>query len=110
MPGHYNRTDLMDSSRLPGEAAAGTQGEATELAETVRGTPSPRPARLPVVRKSERPDEPVTAGLPIGPGPSGAGLPSRGVSTVDIYRALVRRTRDPQLAILLGRMEERMNR
>ena len=64
MAAQFNRTDLMDSSRLPGEAAAETQGEASRRAGVVSETPSPRPARPPVVRRSERPDEPVQAGLP----------------------------------------------
>lgn len=110
MPGHYNRTDLMDSSRLPGEAGAETQGEASARAEVVAGTPSPRPARLPVVRPSERPDEPVQAGLPMGPGPGSYPLPSRGVQTLDVYRALVRKTRDPVLAVLVSRLAERQQR
>lgn len=106
MPGHYNRTDLMDSSRLPGEAAAGTQGEATELAETVRGTPSPRPARLPVVRKSERPDEPVTAGLPIGPGPGPSGVAALGEREVALARLRVAaaRSSSPALHRLVRRL------
>ena len=108
MPGHYNRTDLMDTSRLPGEAAAETQGEASRRAGVVSETPSPRPARPPVVRRSERPDEPVQAGLPIGPGPGRRAMPlSRSQMFFDDMQAILRRTKDPQLAILLGRMMER---
>ena len=108
MPGHYNRTDLMDTSRLPGEAAAETQGEASRRAGVVSETPSPRPARPPVVRRSERPDEPVQAGLPIGPGPGRRAMPqSRSETFIDDLQAILRRTKDPQLAILLGRIMER---
>ena len=108
MPGHYNRTDLMDTSRLPGEAAAETQGEASRRAGVVSETPSPRPARPPVVRRSERPNEPVQAGLPMGPGPGRRAMPqSRSQMFFDDMREILRRTKDPQLAVLLGRMMER---
>ena len=109
MAPQYNRTDLMDSSRLPGEAAAETQGEASRRAGVVSETPSPRPARLPVVRRSERPNEPVQAGLPIGPGPGPAGaamLSPEQQSLIRLRAAAVRR-QSPTLFRLLRRIERR---
>ena len=110
MPGHYNRTDLMDTSRLPGEAAAETQGEASKRAGVVSQTPSPRPARLPVVRRSERPGEPVQAGLPIGPGPGPAGpaaMMSPEQQSLVRLRAAAARRQSPTLIRLLRRIERR---
>lgn len=104
-----NRTDLIgDPSRSPGQLPADAQGQATARSEQQAALPAPRPAHVAnITGPSTRPGEPVQAGLPIGPGPSGQGLPARGDSTMQTLRALLRRTKDPQLAILLGRMEQR---
>ena len=106
MVASLNRTDLMDSSRLPGEAPAGTQGEASRRAGVVSETPSPRPARPPVVRPTERPNEPVQAGLPMGPGPGPTGLPEIGERERALARLRVAagRSSSPALHRLLKRL------
>ena len=107
MPPRSNRTDLVaDTSRAPGALPADTYGEKTPA--EAAPVPAARPARIPnITGPSMRPNEPVQAGLPIGPGPSGHGLPRRGAATLDTYRALLRKTRDPRLAVLIGKMVER---
>lgn len=107
--GYTNRTDLVgDPSRGAGNMPADTQGQKAAKAEQQSALPMPRPAHMAdITGPSTRPAEPVQAGLPMGPGPSGQGLPSRSAATLDTYRALLRRTRDPRLAILIGRMQER---
>ncbi len=104
-----NRTDLVgDPSRSPGQLPADAQGQKAAKAEQQAALPAPRPAHVAnITGPSTRPSEPVQAGLPIGPGPSGQGLPSRSAATLDTYKALLRRTRDPRLAVLIGRMEGR---
>ena len=70
-----NRSDLRNV-KPPMQAAPGQgYGEAkaqmdAQRAVPVAPPPPPQPADLPpLTRPSERPNEPVTAGLPIGPGP-----------------------------------------
>ncbi len=104
-PGKANRTDLLDSSRLPGEAPAGSQGQVARRAEVAQGMP--RAPRTPVLgQKTSRPNEPVTAGLPIGAGPGVNALPARQDTLLDRYRSLLQASGDPVLAVLIGRIEE----
>lgn len=78
-----NRSDLRNSAKLPAKAATGqTYGEAGKQMQAQRAvpmaapptpTPPPQPrvapgSMGPLNRPTERPNEPVTAGAPFGPG------------------------------------------
>ncbi len=107
-PGKANRTDLLDSSRLPGEAPAGSQGQVARRAEVAQGMP--RAPRTPVLgQKTSRPNEPVTAGLPIGagPGPSGMAAMSPDAASLLRLKAAAQRRQSPQLLRLIARIEGR---
>ena len=80
---YSNRSDLRNSAKLPAKAAPGqTYGEAGKQIAAQRAvpmaappapTPPPQPrvapgSMGPLNRPTERPDEPVTAGAPFGPG------------------------------------------
>ena len=84
---HGQRTDLNDASRLPGEAPAGQQGQKVLADAAASGLPQPG-GRGGLMRPTERPGEPVTAGQTLGPGPgpSGSGL-SEADKIRSIYRA-----------------------
>ena len=103
VPGKANRTDLLDSSRLPGETPAGSSGQVAKREALAPQRQVPPPVRG---QGTRRPNEPVTAGLPIGAGPGPTPLPSRGDQTIDRYRALLSASRDPVLAMLVGRLRE----
>lgn len=103
-----NRTDLNVKTRLPMQAATGQPyGAATAQLNAQRAVPMGRPVTdqvpmpapggppsappvppggvTPLHAPSQRPDEPVTAGLPVGPGAGPAGLsllsPAAGYAT-----------------------------
>ena len=82
-----NRSDLRNSAKLPAKAATGqTYGEAGKQMQAQRAVPmaapptdvaptaTPQQPRVapgsmgPLSRPTERPNEPVTAGAPFGPG------------------------------------------
>jgi hypothetical protein len=80
---YSNRSDLRNSAKLPAKAAPGqTYGEAgkqiaAQKVVPMAAPPTPTPPQQPRVapgsmgplnRPTERPDEPVTAGAPFGPG------------------------------------------
>lgn len=70
---YTNRSDL-NESRQPVRAATGQPyGERKQQVEAQRVNPLPQqaspPQVVPIDAPSQRPDEPVTAGLPFGPGP-----------------------------------------
>jgi len=84
---YSNRSDLRNSAKLPAKAATGqTYGEAGKQMAAQRAVPmaapptdvaptaTPQQPRVapgsmgPLNRPTERPDEPVTAGAPFGPG------------------------------------------
>ena len=84
---YANRSDLRNSAKLPAKAATGqTYGEAGKQMAAQRAVPmaapptdvaptaTPQQPRVapgsmgPLSRPTERPDEPVTAGAPFGPG------------------------------------------
>ena len=104
-----NRTDIVaDPTKTPGQLPADAHGEQAAREAAASAMPAaPRQTPGPLIRKSRRPNEPVTAGLPVGLGSGQTPMPSRGTSTMDTYRELVLRSRDPQLAILVGRMGSR---
>lgn len=94
---YSNRTDLNQPNRLPPTAATGqpygqakAQLDAQQAIPLQSGPslPTPPPAAAPDVpyqlpqagdflRPTERPDEPVTAGVPVGPGPGPEALSIR---------------------------------
>lgn len=103
--GFSNRTDLMDTSRSPGQAPASQQGQAQARQHQAAAMPASAPMqRPPVLGPTRRPNEPVQAGLPIGPGPASHSLPGRRDQAMGKLQALVAESRDPQLAVLVGRM------
>lgn len=100
-----NRTDLL--AKTPGETPSDTHGKATERAAAQAALPMSRP---PVLGPTRRPEEPVTAGLPTGPGRGYEPPPRRSEKGMAELRALLRVSRDPMLAIMIGRIEEREGR
>jgi len=106
-----NRTDLI--SRRPGELPADAHGQKAAREAQASALPSgpvSRPLQAgagPLDRPSGRPGEPVTAGLPTGPGRGYEPPPRRSEKGLAELRALLRVSRDPMLAIMIGRIEER---
>ncbi len=97
-----NRTDLvMSPDKSPGAPSASTHGQAAAKERQRAALPMARP---PVLGPSRRPSEPVTAGLPIGPGPGKRPLPRRTDTTLARLRALAADSGDERLAILVGRL------
>ena len=99
--GYSQRTDLNQNRELPVRAAPSQQyGQAaaqsrSQEAVPMAAPPAQPPAPLvapggmgPLDRATERPDEPVTAGAPLGPGPGPEVLPQVGPSPIDVLRAL----------------------
>lgn len=71
------------------------------------GPPPPVPGALPFNRPSDRPNEPLTAGLPIGAGP-GPGVMAPAVDPViETLRAAARTSPNPAVFDLLEFMESR---
>ena len=66
--------------------------------------------RGPLTRPTERPNEPITAGLSTGPGPGPRPAPARADDVVARAKGLLMASRDPRLAILIGRMEQGQRR
>lgn len=100
-----NRTDLVGVPPTT-EANRPEQGTAAANERSLAAVPIQRPPMPtgPVSRPSERPGEPVTAGLPVGAGPTAAPLPSRNDVTMAKMVGLLKASGDPQLAILIGRL------
>ena len=106
MPPRSNRTDLVaDTSRAPGALPADTYGEKTPA--EAAPVPAARPARIPnITGPSMRPNEPVQAGLPIGPGPgpSGVGAMTPEQQSLLRIRAAASKRQSPTLFRLLQRL------
>lgn len=92
--GYAQRTDLLAPKAAPGQTygEAGRQIEAQRAVPMGNPTPSvqqtpkprPRPGQFgPLDRPTERPQEPVTAGAPFGPGPSPAPMAYMGRRNAD---------------------------
>jgi len=81
-----NRTDL-NADRQPVRVPSGGRygdRQAAEAAQRMMPLPDNRPDVVPLDAPSRRPDEPVTAGLPVGPGPGPEMLqPMRGGFSTD---------------------------
>lgn len=100
-----NRSDLRQQaiSTVPGQE----YGKATQQANAQRAVPmagmQPLPAPVPLDAPSQRPGEPVTAGLPIGPGPGSEVLPTHSDPTVARLRALYALHPTPDLRRLIAK-------
>lgn len=103
MGGYANRTDMLTQ---PVQAPPSTEyGSAARLTEAQRVVPL---ARAPAVEAGSlygdtaRPNEPVHAGLPVGPGPG----PMAAVSDIDLVRAAARRFPNSGIERLLEALED----
>jgi hypothetical protein len=112
--GYVNRTDLARNYGQPKPPVALSatvpqpQGEQPALADMLSQVPV-RPDDVPDLgAPTNRPGEPVTAGLNLGPGPGREALgPLPAVAkdpTVDTLRALMLRSRNPDLVRMLYRL------
>jgi hypothetical protein len=118
---YSNRTDLRNSAKLPAKAATGqTYGEAGKQLAAQRAVPmaapptAPAPTAAPQVapgslgplnRPTERPNEPITAGAPFGPGNTPQGMqymgPRNNDPVLDELRALYSQYPSEDLANML---------
>lgn len=116
-----NRSDLRNpAKKIAAKAAPGqTYGEAAKQVEAQRAVPmaapptdvAPAPQRVapgqlgPLNRPTERPNEPVTAGAPFGPGPTPQGMaymgPRNADPILDELRALYAQYPNDDLANML---------
>lgn len=103
---YSQRTDMQQSPRA---ATGQTYGTAKAQTDAQKAQPLPAAGARPFLRPSERPDEPITAGMPTGPGPGPEVLPRfqnpAGPSTVDQLRALYSVWPSEDLRALLERVE-----
>lgn len=97
-----NRTDLVAQPAL--EANAPEHGSKAANERAMQAMPMPRPMAA-STRQTNRPSEPVQAGLPIGPGASSTPLPDRSDAVIARLQGLLRVTRDPELSILVGNLQ-----
>ena len=127
MADYSNRSDLRNPATSTARFTGQTYGEATQQAQSqqmVRPGVSPttvdaqqmaarpRPGQQPLNRPTERPNEPLTAGAPFGPGPGPMEMQVRprmlpGGDVVDRLVALYNMYPNDQLRVLIQRMMER---
>jgi hypothetical protein len=110
--GYGNRTDLL-MARKPASANLDATGRPiTGQAAPQPGQQAPQitPDQTPTpTQPTMYPDEPVTAGLPIGPGAGPEGLasaPAPPNPTIDLLRALLAKTDNPDIRRLLARVND----
>lgn len=103
-----NRTDLVAQPPLEANAPEYGRKAADQRAQAALPMMS-RPIG-PVDRPTERPGEPVTAGLPVGPGPGGMPPPPRDDVVMARLRGLVQASQDPRLAVLVGKLQASRSR
>lgn len=103
-----NRVDL-STVKPPMVAAPGqAYGEAGAQLEAQRAVPMgppPLPDLPPFSRSTERPDEPVTAGLPVGPGPGPEVLAGFENTNESFLRGVYRRFPSEELRELLEELD-----
>lgn len=68
---------------------------------------SPPPSMVPLDAPTQRATEPITAGLPVGPGPGPEALGFQGNGLVDLVREAWQTYRSPALLDLLMDLEDR---
>ena len=102
---YSNRTDLNEQPVRTAPSAEYGSRVASERQQQAAPLPQvPRP--VPLMAPSQRPGEPVTAGLPMGAGPGPEVLPTRGSdNTVAKLRALYQLHPSEDLRRLLARAE-----
>lgn len=91
---NYQRTAPMQNQPGPG------MGAPVGPMDAMRSAPAPN--ILPLTAPSERPNEPLTHGLPSGPGagPEALAVPPRPSRTSDVLQTLASTSRDPMWADL----------
>lgn len=121
-PGKFSRrTDGAPSEDSMKQAAryvsGGEYGDGQEMMAIQQGAPmaaapeTPRRSVTPLSAPTERPDEPVTAGAPVGPGPgpevweSQFPAPQEPDAVAAAVRAAYERYPSPYLRVLLARIE-----
>lgn len=106
---YSNRTDL-NANRQPVTAPTGLPyGQRQQLEQAQQAVPLPNVASDHVVPLSDptaRPEEPITAGLPFGPGPGPSAIAPQGDSdTILQLRALYQNFPDENIARLIDLWE-----
>lgn len=100
---YAQRTDLMESPERTGPAEAASTGGFQPSAPAYL-----RPDDIPTLSSpTERPDEPITAGLSIGAGPGPRPLPEPVDKTAIILASLYEATGDDHIRALLAAHTER---
>ena len=94
----------------PGTPPATVQAQ--QMAAQQQQRPRPVPGAQPLLRPSERPDEPITAGMSFGPGPNAveAGIVPRFIQTDDVeeqLQALYQAYPNEGLMRLIQRIQDR---
>lgn len=96
--------------QIPATARRPQYGDGVRLEQMQQQTPDPAPPQD-LMRPSERPDEPVTAGVPMGAGPGPEAIAPAGIpagSNLDLIltvRAAAARFPNPNLLALLRDLE-----
>ena len=110
---YSNRTDLSGVKPPPVTAAPGqpygVAGAQIAAQQAVPVAPPPTtvtPQDLPPLsRPTDRPNEPVTAGMPIGPGPGPEVLPPLGNDNLNFLRGIYTQFPDEQVRDLIEALE-----
>lgn len=102
-----NRTDL---NAQPVRTASGQEyGERTRQEQAQQAVPlpaaAPVPPAQPLLRPTERPNEPVTSGLPLGPGPGPEVLGGADLPELEELRAIYMRFPNEGMRTLIELME-----
>ena len=107
---YTNRTDLAADTQPVAVPTGQTYGEAgrQQQAMSAIGIPDLEGmlGSMPgLTDPSQRPDEPLTAGMPMGPGPGPVGIPPKGKGGMGLLRRMIAENPDPELFELLEEME-----
>ena len=104
---YQNRTDLnVDRAPMPGSSADNVSASGNPPV----GPPALSPDSIPNLEEpTQFPDEPVTAGLPFGPGPGSVSVAPADLSNTLILAALRRNPDNPDLQRIVAYMNMRGN-
>lgn len=104
-----NRTDLQSPGNLPYGQATQLQQSAQIMSQAGAATTPPPPPRQPFNRPTERPNEPVTHGLPFGPGggPEVLGPQAQQGDVGSALRGLLLASNNPDVMALIAQWEAR---